>query len=111
MLSRAIDLRLASLLKKSGIQPMQALDETYFYSESWIDFIASWIGMVPAAGLLIEAILGLGRLHDKAGRMGTICALTVAFALISFFTTTSTKGAIFGASAAYVLILDYCITC
>ena len=104
-LSFLIDFFFASKLKKKGDPPMEDLDETFFYSESWVESIVSWIGIVLAAGLLIGAIVGLDQLESKNARMGTICALTVSFALVLFITTTSTRGEIFGASAAYVLFV------
>lgn len=79
---------------------MQDLGDIYFYSEKSVENLVSIIGMVLAAGLLIGAIVGLDRLSNKAARLGTICALTVAFALVLYFTTTSTRGEVFGASAA-----------
>jgi hypothetical protein len=79
---------------------MQGLGDIYFYSEKRVENLVSFIGMILAAGLLIGAIVGLDKLSNKAARLGTICALTVAFALVLYFTTTSTRGEVFGASAA-----------
>ena len=87
---------------------MQDLGETYFYSDSRMSMIASFVGSFLAVGLLIGAIVGLDQLHSKGKRLGLICALTIAFALVLIFTTTSTRGEIFGASAAYVLRLLDC---
>jgi hypothetical protein len=79
---------------------MQDLGGTYFYSDSKIANLVSFIGAFLAVGLLIGAIVGLDQLDKKASRLGLICALTVAFALVLLLTTTSTRGEVFGASAA-----------
>jgi hypothetical protein len=99
-LSHTIEYFLSRLFTRKGKQPMQDLGGTYFYSDSKIANLVSFVGAFLAVGLLIGAIVGLDQLDKKASRLGLICALTVAFALVLLSTTTSTRGEIFGASAA-----------
>ncbi|KAH9878019.1 hypothetical protein J1614_003236 [Plenodomus biglobosus] len=104
-LSRMMMILLPKVFKIRKQQPMQDLEGAYFYSDTKITALVSVVGAFLGVGLLIGAIVGLDQLDTKAARLGLICALTVAFAMVLLFTTTTTRGEVFGATAAYAAVL------
>ncbi|KAH9871208.1 hypothetical protein IAQ61_005387 [Plenodomus lingam] len=104
-LSRLTKIILPKVFKVRSQAPMQRLDGIYFYSDTKISTLVSVVGALLGVGLLIGAIVGLDQLDTKAARLGLICALTVAFAMVLLFTTTTTRGEVFGATAAYAAVL------
>ncbi|KAI8931858.1 hypothetical protein NX059_010764 [Plenodomus lindquistii] len=104
-LSRLVTTVCDKVFKIRGEGPMQDLNGAYFYSESRIANMVSLVGALLGVGLLVGAIIGLDQLETKASRLGLICALTTAFAGVLLFTTTTTRGEVFGATAAYAAVL------
>lgn len=104
-LSRLMMSLLPKVFKIREQQPMQDLEGAYFYSDAKITALVSVVGAFLGVGLLIGAIVGLDQLDTKSARLGLICALTAAFAMVLLFTTTTTRGEVFGATAAYAAVL------
>lgn len=76
----------------------------YYYSEQSASRFGNFISLMLATLLLVGGIVSLYFVKDELRRLGMIGGYTVLFAIGLFFCTSSSKGEIFGATAAFVII-------